>query len=195
MYALPDHFELLSDPWIDEARRVLEKALEQRSLPPFSVSERYRDPPPHLELAEGGAAWTARYDGETLTVSRSFDPEAQMVVEGDYQAAVSGGQVIGLLAPGTVKHMRRELAAMYGQSAIEMRGRLEDRAVVETLSLLHDHLGRRTVENPDLAHRAARQGLTGKIRELEENGYCVVERAISPEFADEVRDRKSTRLN
>jgi hypothetical protein len=43
------------------------------------------------------------------------------------------------------------------------------------------------VENPDLARRAARQGLTGKIREMEEQGYTVIERAISPKFADEVR--------
>jgi ectoine hydroxylase-related dioxygenase (phytanoyl-CoA dioxygenase family) len=48
-------------------------------------------------------------------------------------------------------------------------------------------MGRRTVENPDLAHRAARMGLTGKIREMEEQGYTVIEHAISPEFADEVR--------
>jgi ectoine hydroxylase-related dioxygenase (phytanoyl-CoA dioxygenase family) len=49
-------------------------------------------------------------------------------------------------------------------------------------------MGRRTVENPDLAHRAARQGLTGKLRELDQNGYVVIEKAISPAFADEVRD-------
>jgi ectoine hydroxylase-related dioxygenase (phytanoyl-CoA dioxygenase family) len=53
--------------------------------------------------------------------------------------------------------------------------------------LFHDHMGRRTVENPDLAHRAARQGLSGKIREVEEQGYTIIERAISPKFADAVR--------
>ena len=47
------------------------------------------------------------------------------------------------------------------------------------LALLHDHMGRRTVENPDLAHRAARHGLTGKVREMEEHGYTVIENAIS----------------
>ena len=30
MYTLPDRFEFLSDAWIDEARRFLEKATEQR---------------------------------------------------------------------------------------------------------------------------------------------------------------------
>ena len=43
------------------------------------------------------------------------------------------------------------------------------------------------MENPDLAHRAARLGLTANIREMEEQGYTVVERAISDDFADAVR--------
>lgn len=59
------------------------------------------------------------------------------------------------------------------------------------LALLHDHMGRRTVENPDLAHRAARQRLSSKIREMEHQGYTVLERAISPDFADEVRNAVS----
>ena len=48
-------------------------------------------------------------------------------------------------------------------------------------------MGRRTVENPDLAHRAEAPGLTTRIREMEEQGYTVLEHAISPQFADEVR--------
>ena len=39
----------------------------------------------------------------------------------------------------------------------------------------------------DLLHRAQRQSLCGKIREMEDQGYTVIENAISPEFADEVR--------
>ncbi len=45
------------------------------------------------------------------------------------------------------------------------------------------------MENPDLAHRAKRLGLSGNIREMEAQGYTVVERAISPDFADEMRAR------
>ena len=48
-------------------------------------------------------------------------------------------------------------------------------------------MARQTVENPDLEHRARRLGLTGKIREMEEQGFVVIERAITPEFADELR--------
>jgi ectoine hydroxylase-related dioxygenase (phytanoyl-CoA dioxygenase family) len=188
---LPDRFEFLSDEWIDEARRLLVKGVEQRKEAlagqPFSLSERFTDAPPHLQLPGDVGAWTARYDGEAMSVARGFDPAADVVVEGDYQAGLAGGQFIGMLAPGAMKNLRREVAAMYGKDAVRMRGRVENPAAGEILALLHDHLGRHTVENPDLAHRARRQGLAGKLHELEENGYVVLERAISPEFADEVR--------
>ena len=191
MYTLPDRFEFLSDAWLDEARAFLEKAVEQRkealARKPFSLSERFSDAPPHLKLPKNVGAWKARYDGEAIIVSRGFDPKADVVVEGDYQAGLAGAQFVGMLAPGGMKAMRREVAAMHGADAVRMRGRLENPAAGEILALLHDHLGRRTVENPDLAHRAERQGLSGKIREMEEQGYTVIERAISPEFADEVR--------
>jgi hypothetical protein len=191
MYTLPDRFEFLSDAWLGEARAFLEKAVAQRKEAlagqPFSLSERFTGAPPHLKLPKNVGAWKARYDGETLTVARGFDPKADVVVEGDYQAGLAGAQFIGMLAPGAMKAMRREVAAMHGKDAVRMRGRIENPAAGEILALLHDHLGRKTVENPDLAHRAARQGLTDRIREMEEQGYTVIERAISPEFADEVR--------
>jgi Phytanoyl-CoA dioxygenase (PhyH) len=189
MHTLPDRVEFLSDAWIDEARRFLDKAVEARKaeLAPFSLSERFTGAPPHLQLESDVAAWRMRYDGARLDVARGFDAEADAVVEGDYQAGLAGAQFVGVLAPGAMKAMVREVAAMHGKAAPKLRGRVENQAAGEILALLHDHMGRRTVENPDLAHRAQRQGLTGKIRELEDNGYCVIERAISPEFADEVR--------
>ena len=191
MLTLPDRFEFLSDAWIDEARRFLTRATEQKKDElggqPFSLSERFADAPPHLGLPGDVGAWTARYDGEAMSVARGFDAGADVVVEGDYQAGLAGGQFIGMLAAGAMKAMRREVAALHGPDAVRMQGRIENRAAGEILALLHDHMGRRTVENPDLAHRAARQGLTGHIREMDEQGYTVIERAISPEFADEVR--------
>ena len=191
MLMLPDRFEFLSDAWIDEARRFLEAAVGQRKDAlcgqPFSLSERFADAPPHLQLADDVGAWTARYDGSAMSVARGFDPKADVVVEGDYQAGLAGGQFIGMLAPGAMKAMRREIAAMHGKDAVRMKGRIENPAAGEILALLHDHLGRRTVENSDLKHRAERQGLTHHIREMEDQGYTVIERAISPEFADEVR--------
>ena len=61
--------------------------------------------------------------------------------------------------------MGREVATMFGRDALRVKGALKDKAANVTLALLHDHLGRHTVENPDLAHRAARQGFASNPRD------------------------------
>ena len=84
--------------------------------------------------------------------------------------------------------MWREVTQLYGKDALRMKGRFDDPIAQALLVDLHDHLGRRTVENPDLHHRATRQGLLGHVREMQEQGFTVLERAISDDFADEVRE-------
>jgi ectoine hydroxylase-related dioxygenase (phytanoyl-CoA dioxygenase family) len=191
MITLPGHFEFLSDAWLEEAREYLSRETtarrERLAGCAFSLSERFTHAPPHLKLPGDVAAWHARWDGERLTVARGFDERADVVVEGDYQAACTSAQFVGALAPGGMAHCLREVAAMYGKDALRARGAVLDAHASELFAALHDHLARRTHENPDLAHRAARQGIAHKLRELEEHGYAVLERAISPEFADEVR--------
>jgi ectoine hydroxylase-related dioxygenase (phytanoyl-CoA dioxygenase family) len=190
MITLPHHVEFLSDAWLEEARRFLSRELEKRreQLAPFSISERFTDAPPHLGFDGDVGTWSARFDGEMLDVSRVFDTSADLVVEGDYQAGVTAAQFVGVLVEGGKKAMFREIRAMCGKDAIRWRGEIASEGAQVLLDHLHDHMGRRTVENPDLAHRAARQGLTGKIREMEEQGYTVLEKAISDDFADEVRE-------
>jgi ectoine hydroxylase-related dioxygenase (phytanoyl-CoA dioxygenase family) len=191
MITLPHHVEFMSDAWLDEARAFLMREAEVRKTQlggqAFSLSERFTDAPPHLKLPNDAGGWSLRYDGEVVTVSRDFDPGADMVVEGDYQAALSLAQFVGVLAPGASEEMWREVHHLFGKEAVRVKGALPNAAASTLLALAHDHMARRTVENPDLAHRAARLGLTGKIREMEENGYTVIERAISPEFADQAR--------
>ena len=191
MITLPHRFEFLSDAWLDEARRFLERECrtrkEQLGARAFALSERFTSTPPHLKFDCDVAAWSMRYDGENVSVVREFNEAADLVVEGDYQAALTAAQFVGVLAPGAMAAMGREVATMFGKEALQVKGALKGKHPNELLMLLHDHMGRRTVENPDLAHRAARQGLSGKIREMEEQGYTVLERAISPQFADEVR--------
>ncbi len=190
VYTLPHQVEFFSDEWLDAARSFLERevvARRDRLAGPFALSECFTDAPPHLQLPDGVAAWNARYDGESVTVSRGVDPAADLVVEGDYQAALTSAQRVGITGPGAAAAMWREVARQFGPDALRVTGRLADPEADRLLADLHDHLGRRTVENPDLRHRADRQGLLGNIIEMEEQGYTVLERAISDEFADEVR--------
>ena len=192
MITLPHHVEFLSDAWLDEARKFLVSEVARRKErlggQAFSLSERFDNAPPHLNLPGKVAAWTLRYDGETVTVTRGFDESSDVKAEGAYQAALTSAQFVGVLAPGAQRAMIREVRAMFGKDALRLTGNFPGEQATQLVLLLHDHMGRRTVENPDLAHRAAAQGLTGKIREMESQGYTVLERAISADFADAVRD-------
>ena len=191
MYTLPHQAEFLSDAWVQAAERYLTREVEQRKRhfagQPFSISERFTHAPPHLKFDRDVAAWHARYDGERIHVGREFDANADVTIEGEYQAALMTAQFVGLRAPHGMRAMHRALTNVFGRDAMKVKGGLATEPARDLLADLHDHMARRTVENPDLAHRAARLGLTGKIRELEERGYTVLERAISGEFADEVR--------
>lgn len=191
MITLPHHVEFLSDAWLAEARSFLEREVTRRmdrlGTKPFSISERFVHAPPHLNLPNDTASWSLSYDGKAITVAREPNETADLVVEGDYQAALTMAQFVGFLLPGAIANALREVGTMFGKDALKVKGALENEAANEMLLLLHDHMGRRTVENPDLAHRAERQGLSRRIREMEEQGYTVIENAISPQFADEVR--------
>ena len=202
VYTLPHQFEFLSDAWLDEARCFLDRELPARKARlagPFSLTERFTDAPPHLGLPGDVAAWNMQWDGEKVTVARDTGggaaDDADVVVEGDYQAALTAAQWVGVTAPGASEAMWREVSQQYGKDAMRVKGRLSDPVAAEVLALLHDHLGRRTVENPDLYHRASRQGLLGKIVEMEDAGFTVLENAISHEFADDIRQATLTALS
>ena len=204
MYTLPHHVEFLSDRWLDEARRFLAgevPKIRERAAPAerlkgrkFAVSGRFAGAPPHLGLPGDVGACTIAFDGEAFSVTPTFDRKADLVVEGDYQAALTAAQMVGITAPGAVAVLQHEVGHLYGEGALKVKGALPDPKVADVLGGLFDHLGRKTVENPDLAHRAARQGLSGKIREMEDQGYTIVENAITPEFADEARQAILTTL-
>jgi hypothetical protein len=189
MYTLPHQFEFLSDEWLAEARNFLEGEVRTKpDVGAFSLTERFTDAPPHMRMAGDVASWSVAYDGKEISVSREVRTDADMIVEGDYQAALVSAQRVGITAPEAAEAMWREVAQQFGKDALRVKGATPSPAVARLLARLHDHLGRRTVENPDLHHRASRQGLLGKIVEMEEQGYTILERAISPEFADELRE-------
>lgn len=189
---LPGQFEFLSDGFVAEGRAFLERetaALRTRDAArPFTISERFTDAPPHLGFPDNLATWQIAFDGERVTVGRGFNPDADVTIEGDYQAAVMAQQFVGAASPTDAARAHRELTQIFGKDCIRVKGRFDSEPLNAMFAHMHDHMARRTIENPDLAHRAGRQGIAGKIREMEEQGYTVLENAISPAFADEIRD-------
>ena len=98
MYTLPHQFEFLSEEWLAEARAFLERELPARvpGIGPFSLSETFTDAPPHLQFPGDVASWSFSIDGPSVVVARGSRPDADLVVEGDYQAALTAAQRVGL---------------------------------------------------------------------------------------------------
>ncbi|MGA1371832.1 MAG: phytanoyl-CoA dioxygenase family protein [Pseudomonadales bacterium] len=191
MITLPHHCEFLTPEWAQRARTFIAKrvaAEPARYAASFTLSLRLQNAPPHLGLTDNVGAWTLRCCDEAVTITPTFDDDADLTLTGDYQAALTAAQTVGALAPGALAAALREVEQLYGANVITVRGTLPDAASWELVAQLYDHLARQTVENPDLAHRAARLGITRQVREMEEQGYTVLEGAISPAFADELRD-------
>lgn len=187
---LPHQCEFLSDAWLNRARDHLAKAVEQAGadLAPFSLTERFANAPPHLGFTDDVAQWSLSFDGTAVEVGRRPIDSPDILVQAEYQAGLALAQVVGAMAPGVMAKAYREVDHLFGPDAVRVLGQAKDRRTVELLSRFHDHMARMTVENPHIAHRARALGVDRHIREVEEQGYTVIERAISPEFADEVRD-------
>ena len=187
---LPHQCEFLSDAWLDHAGTFFTQAIRQgkHSLPAFSLTERFHDAPPHLGFAHNTAQWSVAFDGNELTVDRTILSAPDVMVEGPYQAALFAAQAVGALAPDVMHKTFRELAHLFGTQAVTVKGQITHPQVTRLIALFHDHMARITVENPDLAHRARSLGVDKHVREVEEQGYTVIENAITPDFADEVRE-------
>jgi ectoine hydroxylase-related dioxygenase (phytanoyl-CoA dioxygenase family) len=187
---LPHQCEFLSDQWLHRAREFLERAIVKptRQLPAFSLTERFVDAPPHLGCKDNLAQWSVKFDGKNLLVDRLMVAHPDVHVEGVYQAGLFMAQVVGAQVCGSMADAIAEMEHLFGADALHSTGKFNDPLVVEMVAQLHDHMARMTVENPDLCHRAAALGVDKHIREVEEQGYTVIENAISPEFADKVRE-------
>ena len=102
MYALPHQVDYLSDAWLGEAERYLQRELtagRPAVVRPFSLSQRATDSPPHLGFADGVTDWNARFDGERLAVARADDPDAEALQP--WHLTGAAGAVDGGTANGT----------------------------------------------------------------------------------------------
>jgi ectoine hydroxylase-related dioxygenase (phytanoyl-CoA dioxygenase family) len=155
----------------------------------YSVSETFTDAPPGLGLPDDVASWHYRLDDGHLEVGRGELADADVRISGDYQTILAMSQTVYAAGRDAVARARRELAHRAGPDATRVEGELVgDKAALRALGGLHDHLAARTMENPDLAHRVRRLGLERNVTELAEQGYTVIERAVTEAFADELRE-------
>ena len=183
-----ERLEFLSKEWIAAAANQLGKIVEQRSAGlgglDFTLTEVFDQAPPHLGWDRDIAAWTVRIHDGTVTVAPGIGPAADCKISGTYQLALPAVQAVGARATARARH-EAEFSA--GRPVISIEGDFPSGPVGAIFQELHDQLARRTVQNPDLAHRIDQYGLADKVRDLKENGYAVIESAISPSLIEELR--------
>ncbi len=195
--------EFLSAAWIEAASAFLVAAVAARPALQalrFSLCEAFDDAPPHLVAAAaasatrapgsggGRVAWVLRMDRGSVQVAAGEVQDVDLFIAGDYQHVLALAQTVYAGGEDTLQRARRELVHRARGEPVTRRGSLpDDPALAQLLADLHDHMAAHTVENPDLAHRLARLGLVQQARDLAELGFCVIERAVTDAFANELR--------
>lgn len=185
--------EFLSPAWIAAAAAYLhERMAADADLARirFTLSEYATDAPRTLADATGGVGWHCRIDQGDVSVGNGPLPSADLVIEGPYQALLEHAQLVNSAGPEAIARGRRELACRFGPDAVRVARRTAPEAsVAALLNDLHDFLAAHTIDNPDYAHRVRALGLEAQVRQIDEQGYAIVEHAVSPEFTDALCER------
>jgi hypothetical protein len=181
--------EFLSTEWVAAAAIYLrtvvsaEPALQGVRL---SLCETFERAPASIADENGQVAWHFSLDAGRVQVGAGV-ARSDVRVRGHYQVALGYAQVVHAAGAESVARCHRELAHQFGADALIVDGDLSsDPAVAALMSGLHDHMAAHTVENPHFEHRVRELGMADGVQQLAEQGYAVIENAISAEFADEL---------
>lgn len=181
---LAERVQYASPGWISEAARYL----GSRPLPPqpFSLSVELTDPPPSLVNGSDSLfGYTVRVAEGTATVDAHPTANADFCLRHDYNAALPFAWTSDSDREAA-ERAHREYTFVLG--APQVSGELpKDPAIEALLSDFHSHMARRTVNNPDIRHRARTMGLNDNIADLDDKGYTVLHDAFTAELADELR--------
>ena len=174
--SLRERVEYASPSWISAAS---EYASENPVEKAFKLAARYTNPPPHLASEPLELTITL---GPEPRVDSGFDEHADFRFEGDYTSA----QVLHSVPSGETR-LAAEYERLFGDRRTvtgEMPDEVETRGA---LVALMDHMAKRTVNNPDIRHRAGALGIESNLVDLDKTGYTVLPEAFSSAFADDLR--------
>ena len=183
--------EFASVEWCDEANRYLQ---EQAAKHPealdgveWSVTERWRNAPPHLGFRDNVAGFWFTISGGTIEVGPGPAGEAATKIDGDYNTILPIGWTIYNGDPEVQARAQREYGHLSRDKPVRMSGQFPSHPpLLPFLGGLHDHMARRTVNNPDVNHRIEHYGLRSSAEELQGQRYTVLESAFTDVMADEL---------
>ncbi|MFP6796873.1 MAG: phytanoyl-CoA dioxygenase family protein [Pseudomonadales bacterium] len=186
---LDQRVELASSDWIRAANSFLIEQREsiRRLTRPVSFSLAFDNAPSHLS-STGTLGYAVVLDGSDTMVNAEPDPNADFFQRCIYDHAIPTATIIHDQNEESATRRRSEHEHLFGESQGYYVDAFEtDKDVSVLLLALHDHMARRTLNNPAIEHRANSLGLESHLRELDAVGYTVLPAAFSHTFADELR--------
>ena len=185
-----DRFELGSKSWVEAAGQYLQSRHSDLALngKTYTFGSLWHDTPPHLGFDGADGGWSATCDSSGVTVQCGPpNPDSlDLCAVGDYNAAIPVATTVYGEDPTIGARAQRESQHRAGAGHLQMRGSMPDQPFAQIMGELHDHLARRTIDNVDIGHRINHLGLERHATALLKDGYTILERAISEEFADEM---------
>ena len=185
---LGERVEFASAAWLEEVERFLSERASDLPEETFAFSTRLDHPPPHLHPGTSPFGYTVRLRRGEVAVSPTPSEAVDRYRRADYNAALPFAWTVIGNDDAVRERAQREYRQLAGGGYPPPRGHPpSDPALRQTLAALHDHMARRTINNPDVEHRIEHFGLEGNVAELAERGYTILANAFSPAFADELR--------
>ncbi len=184
--------EFASKEWTEEAKRYLQ---EQAARHPealdgveWSVTERWQNAPPHLGFQDNVAGFWFTISGGKIEVGLGPAAQADTEIDGDYNAILPIGWTIYGGDAEIQARAQREYGHLARDKPVKMKGTFPSHPpLLPFLGGLHDHMARRTVNNPDIDHRLKHYGLSSNVEELANQGHTILESAFTQEMAEELR--------
>ena len=189
---LDELVEFASKEWCEEANRYLQ---QQASLHPealdgveWSVTERWRNAPPHLGFRDNVAGFWFTISGGSIEVGPGPAAEAETEIDGDYNSILPIGWTIYGGDAKIQARAQREYGHLSRTKPVKMKGEFPSHPpLLPFLGGLHDHMARRTINNPDVEHRIEHYGLRSNVEELQRTGFTTLESAFTDKMAAELR--------
>ena len=189
---LSERVEFASREWCTEADRYLQaqaaKHPEALDGVEWSVTERWQNAPPHLGFPDNVAGFWFTISGGRIEVGAGPAVEADTEIDGDYNAILPIGWTIYGGDAQIQARAQREYGHLSRNKPVRMKGAFpEHPPLLPFLGGLHDHMARRTINNPDIEHRIESYDLRSNVEELADQGRTILESAFTDKMADELR--------
>ena len=174
---LPERVEYASKGWLAEVERFLKDRAHMLPEAPISFATQLDNPPPHLaDGVKGPFGYTLRLSRGKVAVEARPDPKADGLQRGDYNTILPLLWTIHDEDNEASARMAREHRLLVGDRYAPPNGKpLDDPVLGLVLIDMHNHMARRTVNNPDVLHRAKHLGLEPHLADLDDTGYTVLE--------------------